>query len=576
MSMAGEGMPQALVAELDGISMTPALAATLARAVEYAAAQGHKHITLEHLLLALTEDEDAQFVFSACNVELAQVRNDVSGYLGQLGDRALVGGVVNPIATAELRRIVEYAAAAAQQGRRPHVDGAIVLAAMIGEGQSMAASFVKAQGLTFEEAVRVLQQQARPQAPPAGVPVNNGVAPKSAEEILATARERIEASRIQGSRPRPSSSRKPEPDAGAHLEKASSGGSHSPGESAEPNPEKVESTVDTPSLSDRLVLPGGRPMGVGSGGPQRSSSAEAPSRDWKPPPLPNVHGGDTAGRSAPAPVPRSAERADTEDSQPPPLPRWMIARARRPENEQPAAAPRQDGGDAGGLNAPQPPSKIQNESSGQLATALRRAAPEQPSAETVSARDLLRPSSAPAVEPGQLVENIPRTMRVGTPETVEVRIAREQASSAMTGLQGRGAPVRHELYITKAMSVRLRAPDGGFKIEAASPETQWTEATMGPLAGEFAVWHFLVTPERRGESALQLVVAARVVGGDGVMAETTLPERVITVNVRTNYVRTAARWSSWIAALAVGGAIGRLGEDAFATLLGLLHRWAGS
>jgi hypothetical protein len=184
--------------------------------------------------------------------------------------------------------------------------------------------------------------------------------------------------------------------------------------------------------------------------------------------------------------------------------------------------------------------------------------------------------ASPAVEPGQLVENIPRRMRVRTSEIVEVRIAREPATGAMSGLQGRGTPVRHDLYITKAMSVRLRAPAGGFKIEASSPETQWTEATIGPLSGEFAVWRFLVTPERRGENELQLIVAARVVGADGVMAETTLPDRVINVRVRANYARTALRWSGWIAAVGVGGAIGKLGEDALATAIGFVNRWTGS
>ena len=34
-----------------------------------------------------------------------------------------------------------------------------------------------------------------------------------------------------------------------------------------------------------------------------------------------------------------------------------------------------------------------------------------------------------------------------------------------SGLQGQAPPVRHDLVITKAMSVRLRAPEGGFAIE---------------------------------------------------------------------------------------------------------------
>jgi hypothetical protein len=174
------------------------------------------------------------------------------------------------------------------------------------------------------------------------------------------------------------------------------------------------------------------------------------------------------------------------------------------------------------------------------------------------------------VEPGQIVENIPRRMRVGVIETIEVRVGRTAANLA-DGLQGSGAPVRHDAFITKAMSVRLRAPGGGFVIDSASPETQWTESTVGPLSSDFAAWRFSITPTRRGEAELQLVVAARVVGRDGVIAETALPERVISVHVRTNYVRATLRVSAWLAALAIGGAVGRMGEDALAYALKLIN-----
>ena len=163
-------------------------------------------------------------------------------------------------------------------------------------------------------------------------------------------------------------------------------------------------------------------------------------------------------------------------------------------------------------------------------------------------------------------------MRVGSTVSVEVRIARDGAQGVSAGLQGQAPPVRHDLFITKAMSVRLRAPDGGFNIEAASPERQWTEAALTPLSSDFASWRFLVMPHRRGNATLQLVVSARVVGRDGIVAETALPDRVISVNVRTNYLRTGLRWTVWLSALALGGAIGKLGEGALASAMQLLKR----
>ena len=66
------------------------------------------------------------------------------------------------------------------------------------------------------------------------------------------------------------------------------------------------------------------------------------------------------------------------------------------------------------------------------------------------------------VEAGKLAENIPRTMRVGKTARVEIRIAKASVEAFTEGLEG-GGPVRqHNVTVTKAMAVRLRAPEGGL------------------------------------------------------------------------------------------------------------------
>ena len=155
-------------------------------------------------------------------------------------------------------------------------------------------------------------------------------------------------------------------------------------------------------------------------------------------------------------------------------------------------------------------------------------------------------------------------MRAGVSERIEVRIAKAHAKSITHGLDGHGAAWRHDVIVTQAMSVRLRAPEGGFFIETASPETQWIENQLGIMAGDdFASWRFLVTPRRRGWSKLQIIVSARTVGGDGLAAETALPDQVIEVKVRTNFKRALARWTGWILAAVAGGAFAKFGEGAF-------------
>jgi hypothetical protein len=186
----------------------------------------------------------------------------------------------------------------------------------------------------------------------------------------------------------------------------------------------------------------------------------------------------------------------------------------------------------------------------------RRPAPQ------VAQRPGARPVS-PRTEIGQLVENIPRSMRVAVPAMIEVRIARADVQALAEGLQGGGAAYQHEVMVTKAMSVRLRAPDGGFFIETASPETQWIERAMLLSSEDFASWRWHVTPREKGRRRLQLIISARTVSADGLAAETALPDQVITVRVHTNYAKVAARWVGWGAAAVIGGLLAKFGEGAF-------------
>jgi len=174
--------------------------------------------------------------------------------------------------------------------------------------------------------------------------------------------------------------------------------------------------------------------------------------------------------------------------------------------------------------------------------------------------------AAPRAEIGQLVENIPRSMRVAVPAVIEVRIARADVKALAEGLQGGGAAYQHELMVTKAMSVRLRAPDGGFYIETASPETQWIERAALLSEEDFASWRWHVTPREKGKRRLQLVISARTVSADGLAAETALPDQVISVRVRTNYAKTASRWIGWGVAAVLGGLLAKFGEGAFAII----------
>jgi hypothetical protein len=129
--------------------------------------------------------------------------------------------------------------------------------------------------------------------------------------------------------------------------------------------------------------------------------------------------------------------------------------------------------------------------------------------------------------------------------------------------------------VTKAMSVRLRSPDGGFFIEGSSPETQWIENVLGLPAEDYARWRWTITPREKGRKRLQLIVSARTVGSDGLAAETAMPDQVIDIRVRTNYARSLKRWLGWTLAAIAGGILARFGETAVEAAKGLFGMFNG-
>jgi ATP-dependent Clp protease ATP-binding subunit ClpA len=55
-------------------SLSRSLEQALHRAIKLASDRHHEYATLEHLLLALTEEGDAQQVLKACNVDIEALK----------------------------------------------------------------------------------------------------------------------------------------------------------------------------------------------------------------------------------------------------------------------------------------------------------------------------------------------------------------------------------------------------------------------------------------------------------------------------------------------------------------------
>ena len=129
---------------------------SLHRALGYASERRHEYATLEHLLLALTEDQDAVAVLRACNVDLDRLRRDLIEFVDtSLTDLVSTRGG-DPKPTAGFQRVVQRAAIHVQSSGREEVTGANVVVALFSERESHAVYFLQLQDMTRLDAVNYI------------------------------------------------------------------------------------------------------------------------------------------------------------------------------------------------------------------------------------------------------------------------------------------------------------------------------------------------------------------------------------------------------------------------------------
>jgi hypothetical protein len=442
--------------------------------------------------------------------------------------------------------------------------------------------------MTFEEAIRALQRAntkarlkptARPATPAAeparadgkpaqsaepptdapepaaaAEPASSDAAPgpvQSAEDILAAARARIQQrSGVATAKPEPAAVQKAPPAPAPEMPSADAADSQPPVEPA-----------DTAALTDAIkaAMSAGTVRGVEPASPK--ATADVVARPLQPPAPPIAQ--KPPWTPPPEPRPPPAQRVPPPARQQPPFPARPVAASegpRRPPlpppgqaqvgfpNRPPRGAPWPETG--GGARPP-----MANGSYAETPPAPR----ERP-----GARGQQAPRGGGHTEKGVLVEAVPRRMRVGVPAPAEVRIARDRIEGLIATLNGRGAAPLGEPPLTRALSVRLRAPGGDFWIEPATPETQWVDSASSMIHDDHANWRWTVVARRRGRGRLTLMVSARTVGRDGLAVESAPPDRVIEVKVGGNYRQVAMRWAGWILALLVGAAIGSYWEQIWA------------
>src|SRR5690606_10581818 len=172
----------------------------LHQALTYANERHHEYATLEHLLLALIDDNDAAAVMRACNVDLDELRRTVTEYIDTELDNLVTGYDEDSKPTAGFQRVIQRAVIHVQSSGREEVSGANVLVAIFAERESHAAYFLQEQQMTRYDAVNYISHgiAKRPgssetrtprgaeedQAGPAGTESEDGTKKKQQQDAL--------------------------------------------------------------------------------------------------------------------------------------------------------------------------------------------------------------------------------------------------------------------------------------------------------------------------------------------------------------------------------------------------------
>ena len=137
-------------------SFSRPLEQSLHRALATANERHHEFATLEHLLLALLEDQDAIAVMRACTVDLDQLRKSLVDYIDNELTNLIVDGEADAKPTAGFQRVIQRAVIHVQSSGREDVTGANVLVAIFAERESHAAYFLQEQDMTRFDAVNYI------------------------------------------------------------------------------------------------------------------------------------------------------------------------------------------------------------------------------------------------------------------------------------------------------------------------------------------------------------------------------------------------------------------------------------
>ena len=121
---------------------------TLQKALDKAILCKHQFVTLEHLLFALLNDNEAIMIFKACMVDIEKLRKDLDEFISSNLSELIVDGKYDPKPTLGFQRVIQRAVIHVQSSGKKIANGQNILAAIFSERESHAVYFLQKQDLT--------------------------------------------------------------------------------------------------------------------------------------------------------------------------------------------------------------------------------------------------------------------------------------------------------------------------------------------------------------------------------------------------------------------------------------------
>lgn len=129
---------------------------TLSQAFSYARKRSHEFLTVEHMLLALLENGQALAVLTACNVNIANLRQDLTDFLADNVPTLSEEASRETQPTLAFQRVLQRAVMHVQSSGGKEVTGANILVSIFSEQQSQAVFLLLKQDVTRLDVVNVI------------------------------------------------------------------------------------------------------------------------------------------------------------------------------------------------------------------------------------------------------------------------------------------------------------------------------------------------------------------------------------------------------------------------------------